>query len=116
MAAQDGSTLRIDFVGANPTDPAGVQRLPGNSNYLIGSDPERWRAAILNYKKVRYSNAYPGVDLVWHGRGGEVEHDFLVAAGADPSRIRLRLSGETPNLDSKGNVAAGKFRFHKPRA
>jgi hypothetical protein len=116
MAAQDGSTLRIDFVGANPTDPAGVQRLPGNSNYLIGSDPERWRAAILNYKKVRYSNAYPGVDLVWHGHGGEVEHDFLVAAGADSGRIRLRLSGETPDLDSDGNVAAGKFRFHKPRA
>jgi len=116
MAAGDGATLRIDFVGANPTEPSGVQWLPAHSNYLIGSDPKQWRTGIPNFGKVRYRNPYPGVDVVWHGTDGEIEHDFLIAAGADPGRIRLRLSGETAKLDSYGNITAGKFRLHKPRA
>ena len=116
MAAKHGATLRIDLVGANPIEPSGDQRLPGQSNYLIGSDPERWRTGIPNFEEVRYRNLYPGIDAVWHGREGDIEHDFLIGASADPSHIQLRVSGEAAKLDLDGNIAAGEFRLHKPRA
>ena len=42
-----GTTLRMQLVDANP-DPAvaGLDQLPGKSNYFIGSDPEEWRTNI----------------------------------------------------------------------
>ncbi len=36
--------LTLQFVGANPAPRMmGHERLPGESHYLVGSDPERWR-------------------------------------------------------------------------
>ncbi len=40
-----------------------------------------------------FQNAYPGIDIVFHGSNARVENDFEVAAGSDPSRIAFRLEG-----------------------
>ena len=54
----------------------------------------------LRTRKVRYSNVYPGVDLVYYGnQEGRLEHDFIVAPGADPNNIAIGLQ------DSDGVVA-----------
>ena len=46
-----------------------------------------------------------GIDLVLHGRAGQLEYDFELAPGADPSRIRLQLhGGGRPTLDAAGNL------------
>ena len=111
----------MQILGANPNSPAsGVDEMPGKSNYFIGNDPKQWRANVANYTKVRYDRMYPGVDLVYYGNQRQLEYDFVVAPGADPSRIRLKFRGAgTLRIDDKGDLVLGagdeQVRLQKPQ-
>ena len=67
-------------------------RLPGYSNYLIDNNPRKWRTHVSNYRRVRYHDVYPGIDVVYYGNPRELEFDFIVAPGADPHRIQISIS------------------------
>lgn len=54
----------------NPTI-SGEERLPWDSNYFIGNDPAKWRTHVPNYRKIRISEVYDGVDLVYYGNRAE---------------------------------------------
>ena len=116
IAGRDGGTVRIGLFGAKPASPVGLQRVAAKSNYLIGSDPAKWHTGIANYEEVRYAHAYPGIDLVWHGRAGQIEQDFRLAPGADARRIRLAIRGARPEVTPEHDLVAGNIRLHKPRA
>jgi hypothetical protein len=49
--------------------------------------------SVQSYRRLRRLKVYPGVDMVFYGSGGNLEYDFEIAAGADPSLIRLRFEG-----------------------
>jgi len=85
------TVLRMRLLGANTSAAVtGADELPGKSNYFIGNDPKKWRTNVPNYTKVKYQNVYPGVDLVYYGnQSGQLEYDFVVAAGAGSSAIKL---------------------------
>ena len=89
------STVRLQLVGADTkAEAAGVDALPGKSNYFVGSDPAKWHTDVPTYAKVRYSNVYPGIDLMYYGnQQGRLEHDFVVSPGADPNAIAIALRG-----------------------
>ncbi len=43
--------------------------------------------------------------MVYGGNGRELKSEFVVAAGADPSQIRLRYSGARPvRIDAQGGL------------
>src|SRR5262245_17318267 len=82
-----GATLALDggasgrevvtsrLVGARQSPKvAGHSVLPGSSNYLLGNDPRRWRTGVPGYSEVRLDDVYPGIDLVYHGRKGQLEY------------------------------------------
>jgi hypothetical protein len=99
--------LRLSFVGANPAVwIGGTDRLPGVSNYYIGNDPRAWHTGIPHFGKVFYRDLYSGIDLLFYGNSeGQVEYDFSVGRGADPSLIRLAFPGaEHPSLDQSDNL------------
>ena len=51
---------------------------------------------------------YPGIDLVYYGNQSQLEYDFVVAPGADPSRIRMQLSGAAHiRADASGDLVLG---------
>jgi len=114
--------LRMKLAGSNSSSRvSGIGRLSASSNYFIGSDPAAWRKGISNYSKVKYESVYPGIDLVWYGNQQLLEHDFLIAPGADPSRIKLSFSGmDKMSIDGEGSLAlrAGDedLRMLKPQA
>jgi hypothetical protein len=87
------STLDMYFVGALSGNPFALEPLEGVSNYLIGKDRARWHTGIPNFARVRYSNLYPGIDLIFYGNHRQLEHDFVVAPGTDYRQIRIRLDG-----------------------
>jgi Beta-propeller repeat len=113
--------VRMKLVGANAKPRAeALGELPGKANYFIGNDPKKWRTNVPLYAKVRYREVYPGVDLVYHGNQQQLEHDFVVAPGADPRSITLNLAGtEKLSLDPQGAlvlaVKDGELRLDKPR-
>ena len=114
------TVLRMKFVGANRTPRiSGLEQRAGKSNYFIGNDPARWRTNVPNYAKVRYRNVYTGVDVVYYGNQRQLEHDFIVAPGADPKAIRLAFYGaESMQVDARGDLvlqlSGGEVRLHKP--
>jgi hypothetical protein len=73
--------------------PEGRDPLPSVSNYLLGPDPERWIRGVPNEAQVVYRQLYPGIDLVFHGIGDQLEHDFRIAAGGNPNQIRFSIAG-----------------------
>ncbi|HTS61735.1 MAG TPA: SBBP repeat-containing protein [Candidatus Acidoferrales bacterium] len=82
-----------------PANPQPEDVLPGVVNYFLGSDPKAWRTGVPRYARIRYRGLEPGIDLVFHqGPAGELEYDLIVAPGADPGRIRLRLEGAIRQL------------------
>ena len=118
------SVIQMRLVGAQGRARAeGLGEMAGKSNEMIGRVPARWRTGIPMYQKVRYRGVYPGVDLVYYGRRGRLEHDFIVHPGASPADIRLRFgvgSAIKPaaHLDSHGELLigapAGVVRLGKP--
>jgi hypothetical protein len=100
-------------------EPRGEEQLPGTANYFIGGDPAKWRARVPTYAKVRYSNIYSGIDLVYYGNQRQLEFDFALAPNADPGSIRLRF-GEPNRLHLAANgdlvvtTANVVLAFHKP--
>jgi len=113
------ASLRLRLRGANPDAAVeGTGKLPGRTNYLVGNDPQRWRAGIPSYARVAYRDVYPGVDLVYYGNQGQLEYDFVVAPGADAGRIALDLGTAPRRLAANGDLAVGidgrEVRFHKP--
>ena len=81
----------------------GLQPQPGTVNYLIGNDPANWHTGIATYDRVAYASVYPGIDLVYYGREGRHEYDFVVGparplpplafASAEPTSRVGRRSG-----------------------
>lgn len=114
------AVLRMRLVGANPAPTvAGLDELPGKSNYFIGDDPRKWRTNVATYARVEYRDVYPGIDLVYYGNHRQLEYDFVVAPGADPRAIRLSFQGAgrirlSPEGDLLISSKGGEVRFQKP--
>jgi|GEM_PF-260838 len=89
-------SVGIEFAGANGSGGVtGIDLLPGQWNYLIGNDPNKWHTGVPTFQRVRYSDLYPGIDLAFYGNQNEFEYDFIVKAGSDPRAIRLRVDRAT---------------------
>jgi uncharacterized protein (TIGR03437 family) len=88
------STVRMKIVGANRNaQTQGVERLSSYTNYLLGNQASKWRTGVPHYSRVKYSSVYPGVDVVYYSTDNQVEYDFVVAPGGDPSRIEMAYEG-----------------------
>jgi len=121
-AKNQDATIELSLLGANQhASIEGADLQPGRSNYFIGNDPARWQRNVPHYARVKYRDVYPGVDLVYYGNQGRLESDYILAPGADPSRIGLEIKGAgAVKLDSEGalvlRTAAGDVVLHKPFA
>lgn len=90
----EGQQIRLALANAQkPSAIAGQGQLPQQSHYFVGNQPQRWQHGIRNFAQVRYSNVYPGVDLVYHSHQQQLEYDFVLAPGSSPAPIALRLEG-----------------------
>ena len=117
---QQSAELRMRLLGANAAPRMrGAEELPGKANYFIGRDPAKWRTGVSLYGRVLYEGVYPGIDLVYYGKGHQLEYDFIVAPGADPRNIRLQFGGARRlELDGRGDLilhtGVGEVRQHRP--
>ena len=122
LRSKDKSTerIRMHLEGANRDAAIDAEaRLEGHSNYMIGNDRSQWRTDVPHFGKVRYREVYPGIDLVYYGKEGLLEYDFVLAPEADPGRIRFRIEGaRSVKLDAAGDLvltlANGETRHRKP--
>lgn len=99
------SAVRMNLLGAKALDRAtGEDPQSGKANYFTGRDPSKWQRNVPMYGKVRLQGVYPGIDLVYYGRQGQLEYDFVVAPGADPMSIRWGFDGAKPDIAANGDL------------
>ena len=115
------SSVVVSFEGSQAAAPVGLTEAPFRTNYYIGADPSKYRTGIRNYSRVGLSHLYPGIDAEFYASGEAIEHDFIIAPGADAARIGMRLSsGAKASLSSRGDVLIpaqeGELRLQKPVA
>jgi hypothetical protein len=114
------SYVRVHLVDSNPeTKIAGVDSVPGRTDYFVGHDRAKWRTNVPSFSRVKYTDIYPGIDLVFYGNQRRLEYDFIVAPGADPRAINLSLEGArklrlSPQGDLLVSVSGGEVAFKKP--
>lgn len=90
-----GHAIGLEFVGGGsgtfePSNPLG-----GKLNFFLGNDPSRWATKLERFGQVLQNEVYPGIDVQWSLGERGARFDFLVAPGADPSQVRLRIDGAT---------------------
>ena len=115
--------------GLRPAGPAanaapelvGAESRPGTVNHLEGADPAAWTTGAATFGQVVARQVWPGVDMVWHGDQQALEHDVVVAPGADPAVVALDVDGAGPvQLDAAGDLVVGlgdgSARLSKPVA
>jgi hypothetical protein len=125
-AAQTTAVLRMNLLGpqseakSQPELIAGDLQ-PGKVNYFVGRDQSKWHSNIPLYGRVNYRGVFPGVDLAFHGLSKQLEFDYLVSPGADPTPVALSIEGaQSIHADDSGNLilatSAGPVQLHKPVA
>jgi uncharacterized protein (TIGR03437 family) len=120
LAGRNQPPLRTRLSGADPSARI-VGEVPqdSRSNYFIGNDPARWHTSVPNFARVRYAGVYPGIDLVYYGKEGILEYDWIVSAGADPQAIRMIFeSTDLLRIDKQGDLVirlgGNEYRHKKP--
>ena len=118
--ADAGVALALRFIGSNPhARIEGVDRAPGDVNFLRGADPAQWRTGVARYERVAYRDLWPGIDLHVRGDSGVLKYEFHVRPGARPSDIRLAYAGaDGLSLEESGALSidtpAGVLRDAAP--
>jgi RHS repeat-associated protein len=119
-SARKHSVVRLSFQGTQARSAVeGVEELEGKANYLIGNDPKKWRTDVPLFSKVRCSQIYQGIDVVYYGSQGRLEYDLLLDPKADPAAIRFRTEGaDRVTLAKSGDLqlqtATGTVVLRKP--
>lgn len=114
--------VRVKLLGASHyARISAADRLPGYTSYFLGNNPRHWHTKIPNYARVCYHEIYPGIDLAYYGRQGQLENDFILAPGSDPKLIRLGLEGaRSMHLNAYGDlvltVSGGSVYLRRPHA
>src|SRR5215207_1776608 len=114
--------VRMKLEGANSaTSAEGLDELASRANYFSGPDSSQWHTDIPTYARVRYAQVYSGIDMVYYGNQRQLEYDFVVAPGSDPSVIQIAFKGiEDAEINHMGDVllrtAQGDLRLSEPIA
>ena len=104
--AREGVVMRMTFEGASEgIHLAGESPLPGVHHYFLGDDPARWRSHVPRYASVTGAGLYDGIDVRFCERVGRLTYDLMLAAGAEPDSIVVRLDGiEGLDVDENGHL------------
>jgi hypothetical protein len=96
LSGTRGVNIQLTFAGQAkgarlvPTDPRATRM-----NYILGSDPNRWRSGVRIWGGLTWRGLYPGLSLRLVEVGGEMGLVAEAASGADLSSLRLRVRGAT---------------------
>jgi hypothetical protein len=100
-----GVALRMRFEGAGARPPIGEGRLPGRYSFLLGSDPARWARDLAGCERLRWREAWPGIDVLARPGPGIFEYDLVLAPGADLARARFSCAGQrSSSLAADGSL------------
>ena len=101
-----GHVLKLRFTNTSPNVTLHPdQQEPYYHNYFTGKDSTTWATDVKIYKLLKYESIYPGIDLVVHSKGSNLQHDFYVQPHANSAAISFEILGnEGLKINSKGEL------------
>jgi hypothetical protein len=114
-----GEALDLRFLGVNPNaELVAADRASGKVNYLMGSERH---TGLPTYGRVIYRDLWPGIDMVFRGKGGRLNYEFRLRPGAKVSDIHLAYAGaEGVSLSRSGKLLIdtplGTLRDARPQS
>jgi uncharacterized protein (TIGR03437 family) len=111
-----GHSVTISVPGASAhSSIEALRRMPGRASYLLGN---RFPTSYDLYGGVEWRGVYPGIDVVFHANQEHMEYDFQIAAGRDPSRIKVGFDGiDHLSIARNGDLIlrAGVVQIRQPK-
>src|SRR6266404_4423689 len=110
-----------DFIGAKKMPIIETKNVqPGAYNYFVGTDPTKWRTDVRAFGEILYKDVWDGVDVKLYGSGPNVEQEFVVQPGADPTKVQVAYRGvDGLQVSEDGSLLIktvfGELRESKPR-
>lgn len=99
------SFLKMEFTGAQMSHEAILGNTVGAPlNYFKGNDPKKWAKNVMAHKSVIIPQIYSGIDIEYTSTDTKLKYNLLVAPNADPSKIKLRISGHSEITLRDGNL------------
>jgi hypothetical protein len=108
-APDEPGTWRVDMEFIEPCGdsyPRGEEPAPAVFSYFRGTH-DRWVCGARSYRRIVYTDVWPGIDFVCIGARGRLKYEFVVRPEGDLERIRLAYSGmSTLEIDESGALVA----------
>ncbi|OYU96147.1 MAG: hypothetical protein CFE21_06970 [Bacteroidetes bacterium B1(2017)] len=86
-------SVKVYFQNSNPNP--GIEKTNKSDeyyNYFV-SDQSKWASFVYAYKRIVLKNIYPKTDLEIISKPDGIKINFVLQAGADPSKIQLKYEG-----------------------
>lgn len=90
-------------------------------NYFGYDLPEEGIVGVKTYSKIKYSNIYPNIDLIFYSNENTLEFDFVIKPGGNTNNIKLTFKNiNSLTLDDNGNAIIStdksSINLSKPKA
>lgn len=85
-----GHVIKTSFVGSQASPTQGAAAQDGVLNYFLGG---RSATGVRRFSEVRATQLYPGISERWYFDQGAPRYDIMVAPGADPSTVKMKVEG-----------------------
>jgi hypothetical protein len=96
------------FLDGRTVRPEGRELLPTRVSSFLGRNASRWRSALPSWGAVSLGEVYDGVTVRLKAKSGAVEKLITVGPSADPSAIRIGISGgQSLSVTDGGELAIG---------
>ena len=96
--------VSVSLVEAACPAPIGEDLRIGRSDYYFHGDPKTFVNDVPHFYRLRYPEAWPGVDLIVRGWDGLLELSFDVSGDAQASGVGLRWTQGEPLALRDGSV------------
>ncbi|MBI1356405.1 MAG: hypothetical protein GC160_18845 [Acidobacteria bacterium] len=110
--------LALSLVGAAERAPVGEDKRQGRSDYYFHGDPKTFIRNTPHFYRLRYSEAWPGVDLVVRGWEGSLEVATVCSDASGLAAAGFLCHGAAAGRDRQGHavLAASWGRIVLPPA
>ena len=103
-------SVRMRLLQSNPSSVALAEEPQlAKANYFIGNDPTRWRTSVSLFGKVRFPSVYKNVDLVYYGNDHQLEYDFVIRPGGEPTRFASPYQERTGQGSNKAATLSSRL-------
>lgn len=90
-------------------------------NFFLGNDSKKWATKVYGYSHVTLHGVYPGVDLLYLEKEGDLKYEYMVDPGVNPNAIQIRYHGQKSlKVSREGtlivNTELGELTEEKPYA